>query len=60
MLTSFNKNVNENEKDTVKELIDSLNLTREMNCKNFKEFRKKFDEIYQKEITLEIAQKIYM
>ena len=60
MLTSFNKNMNDNEMETVKELIDNLNLTREMNCKNFKEFRKKFDEIYQKDINLEIAQKIYM
>lgn len=32
-----------NQEKTLSELINSLNLTREMNCKNFKDFRKKID-----------------
>ena len=58
-MTTFNKNPKENE-GVINDLIESMNLTKELTCKNFKEFRKKFDELYQKELNIEMAKKIYM
>lgn len=56
------KNFNKDDKkdDAALEYIRSLNLTSELTCKNYKEFKKKMDEYYAKPCNLERAYKIFM
>ena len=51
-----------NQENTLNELIESLNLTKELNCHNFKDFKKKFDGEMNLEAlsSIEKAQKVYL
>lgn len=56
---AFNKE-DKKENDAALEYIKSLNLTSELTCKNYKEFKKKMDEYYAKPFNLERANQIFM
>ena len=58
-LISFNKD-DKKENNAVLEYIKSLNLTSELTCKNYKEFKKKMDEYYAKPLNVERANQIFM